>query len=55
MLLKQSAIRAIVKAHGMRLDSGLLDALDAKVKEVLDVAVERARDANRQTVRKADL
>ena len=50
-----SRIKDYVKGKGLRSDGGLADAVDAKVKQLLDEAVKRCKGNKRGTVRPHDL
>ncbi len=50
-----SRVKEVVKAHDMRSDGSLPDAVNEKVLCMLKAAVERARENKRGTVRPYDL
>jgi hypothetical protein len=54
-LVVQSKVKAYVSSLDMRSSSGLADALDAKVKELLDAAASRAKEHGKSTIQPYDL
>lgn len=54
-LVVGSKVRAYISQHEMRMDGQLLEALNNKVYEILDAAIERCKANGRATVRPHDL
>lgn len=54
-LVVQSKVKAYVSDKDMRSSSDLADALDAKVKELLDAAATRAKEHGKSTIKPYDL
>jgi hypothetical protein len=54
-LVVGSKVRAYISSKGMRTDGQLLDALNQKVYQLLDAAIERCKNNGRSTVRPVDL
>lgn len=54
-LIVQSKLKDAVKNLDLRMDSGLADAVDEKVKDLLNQAAQRAKQNNRSTLRPHDL
>ncbi len=54
-LVVGSKVRAYIGEQGMRMDGQLLEALNNKVYEILDAAIERCKQNGRATVRPHDL
>lgn len=54
-LVVNSKLKEAVKAHDLRMDSSLGDALNDKISGILEEAAERAKANNRGTLRPHDL
>ena len=54
-LVVVSKVKDYVKTKGMQTSETAIDALSTAVREVLDKAVERAKDNGRQTVKDRDI
>ena len=54
-LVVVSKIKEYVKTKGMQTSETAVDALSDSVRELLDKAVERAKDNGRQTVKDRDI
>lgn len=54
-LVVQSKVKETIKGLDLRMDGNLAEALDAKVKEILQAAAKRAKDNGRGTLRPYDL
>lgn len=54
-LVVQSKVKEAVKAQGLRTDSALPDALNAKIAALLADAAKRAKENGRSTLRPYDL
>jgi histone H3/H4 len=54
-LVVKKATKNFAKEHGMRFPDAVVDALDAKMKEVITKASERADKNNRKTIMPHDL
>jgi hypothetical protein len=54
-LIVQSKVKEAVKAQGLRTDSSLPDALNAKVSAMIAEAAKRAKENGRGTLRPHDL
>ena len=55
ILVVGSKVKAVVSAASMRSDGALIEAVSAKVDEMLEAAVQRAKTNGRSTVRPHDL
>lgn len=54
-LVVQSKLKEAVKAQGLRMDSSLPDALNAKIAAMIREAANRAKENGRGTLRPYDL
>lgn len=54
-LVVNSKLKEAVKAHDLRMDSSLGDAVNAKLAAMIEEAAERAKSNNRGTLRPHDL
>ncbi len=54
-LVVVSKVKDYVKTKGLQTSETAIDALSTAVREVLDKAVERAKDNGRQTVKDRDI
>ena len=54
-LVVKKSTKNFAKEHGMRFPDAVVDALDAKLKEIITKAAERADKNNRKTVMAHDL
>lgn len=55
VLVVASKVKAYMAAKGMRSSSDLPEALSAEVQKILDRAMQRAKDHNKQTVGARDV
>jgi len=55
ILIVGSKVKSVVSEAGMRSDGNLVEAISAKVHEMLEGAVTRCKENNRSTVRPHDL
>lgn len=55
VLLIASKVKSRISEKGMRSDGNLVAAMSAKVEQLIDDAVERAKTNNRSTVRPGDI
>ena len=51
MFVKKSEVKAYLKEKGMRTSGDLFEELDAKIKEMLNIAVEEAKKKKMKTVK----
>jgi len=54
-LVVKKATKGFAKEHGMRFPDAVVDALDARMKEVITKAAERADKNNRKTIMAHDI
>jgi len=54
-LVVKKAVKEFAKHHEMRFPDKVIDTLDAKVKEILTKAAERADGNNRKTIMEQDI
>jgi histone H3/H4 len=55
MLVVASKVKAMAKAGGLRTSQEFIDALSAKIEDLVIAAAKAAKDKNRQTLKARDL